>query len=86
MADSTKFTEAYLAAVRALVLNLNELRLLQERVAQKPDIFADYLASSVKQKDLFQPDFDAAVGAVNRLLIAFDGDVPPQKAALFKLL
>jgi hypothetical protein len=86
MTDVRQFGADYLAAVKTLIGDLENLRTLQDRVAQDSTLFDGYLASTGARTDLQKIDLTNASGAIVQLLFAFDSGAPTQKSQLFRLL
>jgi hypothetical protein len=86
MTDVRQFGADYILGVKNLIQDLENMRILQERVTGDPNLFAEYIAAPAPRTDLVVADFNAASAAIVQLLFSFDSGSPTQKSALFKLL
>jgi hypothetical protein len=85
MTQAATFGAAYIAACQALVDDLENLRTLNDRIAQEPGLISAVVNSPGWRNDLSATDLNNASGAVTQLLFTFDSGSPTQKSFLFKL-
>jgi hypothetical protein len=85
MTVALTFGKGYIAAVQALVNDLETLRTMADEVAQDPTLFPNYKADPAARVDISAADLTNANNAVGQLLFAFDSGTPAQKSYLFKL-
>ena len=86
MTNATTFGTQYFNAVQSLINDLENLRVLNDRMAQDNTLISGYFSASGARSDIAAQDFTNASGAVTQLLFSFDSGSPTQKSYLFKLL
>lgn len=86
MANPVTFANDYFAQVANLINVLEDLRTLNDRIAQDSGLVAAYFANPVHRTDITATDFNSAKGAVDQMLFTFDSGSPTQKSYLFKTL
>ncbi len=86
MAQALEFGNDYFAQVAALIDSIENLRVLNDRIAQDSGLIAAYFADPNSRTDIDATAVSAAKDAVIQMLFTFDSGSPTQKAALFNLL
>lgn len=86
MANASAFGAAYIQAVTQLINDLENLRTLNDRIAQDNTLILGFVSSNPQRSDLAAQDLTNAASAVTQLLFTFDSGNPTQKSLLFKLL
>lgn len=86
MTNPVNFADSYFAKVADLIDVIQELRLLNDRVAADSGLVVAYFANPVHRTDINAADFANAQSAVTQMLFTFDSGSPTQKSYLFKTL
>ena len=86
MTQALTFGQSYISAVTSLINTLDNLRLLQDRIAQDSNLLQQYVGSAGARADLDLTTLNNAASAVTQILFTFDSGAPTQKSYLFKLL
>jgi hypothetical protein len=86
MTNANLYGAQYVAAVQAVIADLENLRVLNDRYAQDNTLFAQYLAAPGARTDIQQTDMVNAYNAAVQLLFTFDSGSPTQKSYLFKMM
>lgn len=86
MANVVDFANDYFAQVANIINTLEELRTLNDRIAQDGTLVSGYFANPMHRTDINATDFANAQGAVTQILFTFDSGSPTQKSYLFKTL
>lgn len=86
MTNAAQFGTQYFNAVQSLINDLENLRVLNDRVSQDNTLISGYFAAAGARSDITAQDVTNAYNAVVQLLFTFDSGTPAQKSYLFKLL
>jgi len=85
VSNAVSFVNTYVQAMQQLNTDLQNLRGLNDRLAQDPTLATRYFASQGARTDIVAADITNAQAALVQILFAFDSGSPTQKSQLFKL-
>ena len=86
MTNPVNFADTYFAKVAELIDVIEDLRTLNDRVAQDNSLIVAYFANPVHRTDIVAADFTNMQSAITQILFTFDSGAPTQKSYLFKAL
>jgi hypothetical protein len=86
MTNANLYGSQYIAAVQAVIADLENLRVLNDRYVQDNTLFTQYFAAPGARTDIQETDTVNAYNAAVQLLFTFDSGSPTQKSYLFKML
>jgi hypothetical protein len=76
----------FVQAISALITNIDDLRTLNDMIAQDSTLIDRYFAEPGARTDIVAADVTAASNSITQVIFAYDSGSPPQKAALYKML
>jgi hypothetical protein len=85
MTQALAFGQAFIAACQALVADLENLRTLNDHIANEAPLLNAYVTAPGARADIQLADLQAASAAVTQILFTFDSGTPATKEAFFKL-
>jgi len=85
MSNPVSFVNSYVSSLQQLNTILQNLRGLNDQLAQDPTLATRYFTSPGARTDIVAQDITNASNAVVQLLFAFDSGSPTQNSLIFKM-